>query len=131
MLDEFVLNADTTEEVLPLPTILPILSAPPIPARKITERSAFEKADKRVRRKLYKYIEKLEELAMGVLIQKEDKKTGLPTIYKVAPSREALQYLIDRGLGRIPQRFEMSGNDGGPLEIVPWAGPPNTTNAAS
>jgi hypothetical protein len=31
-----------------------------------------------------------------------------------------LEFLIEHGLGKVPQRHELTGEEGGPLEIVPW-----------
>lgn len=65
------------------------------------------------------------DLAMGVTVLEEkiDETTGevVPRIYRMAPDRQALQFLIENGIGKTPQRIEMTGEDGGPLRIMPWA----------
>ena len=71
------------------------------------------------------FIGKLEELAMGITIQKVDGRTGEINIYTRPPDRQALEFLIEHGLGKVPQRHELTGGEGGPLEIIPWA-PPST-----
>ena len=70
---------------------------------------------------LPKYVKKLHELALGgFYVQKIDQKGNLK-VYTTAPDRAALEYLIERGLGKVPQRHEITGEAGGPLEILPWA----------
>lgn len=88
--------------------------------RRVTQRGAIRAADLRITRRLPKFLKKLEELAEGVLLVRPNKK-GEPVVYTQPPDRAALEYLIDRGMGRTPQRFELTGEDGGPMEIVPWA----------
>ena len=62
------------------------------------------------------FIEILRELANGVFYEKVglDKRVR---VYKREPDREAAQYLVDRALGRIPQRTELTGKDG--KDLIP------------
>lgn len=53
-------------------------------------------------------------------MQKANPKTGEEDVYRTLPDRQALIYLVNRGLGTPPQRYEITGDEGGPLEIVPW-----------
>jgi len=87
--------------------------------KKITRQEAMERAEMYVARNLPKYLKKLHELAMGIALVKET-KLG-PKVYVEAPDRQALQYLIDRGLGKLPERVELTGEEGGPVEVLPWA----------
>lgn len=111
------------------------------PPKRLTEKQAVTKAEHRVRRSLARHIAKLEELAKGVYIVEPTRKGHTPkqlilrdtetgeeevlgfglAIYKTLPSREALQYLIDRGMGKPPQRQELTGAEGTAIQIVPWA----------
>mgnify|MGYP001613334974 FL=1 len=45
------------------------------------------------------------------------------TLYTTAPNLAALQYLSDRAMGKVPQRYEITGDEGGPVEVVPWMPP--------
>lgn len=69
------------------------------------------------------FIEALEKLAMGVLVEKIDGRSGETSIYSKPPDRQALEFLIEHGLGKVPQRNELTGPEGGPLEIVAWSPP--------
>lgn len=88
--------------------------------RRISQRAAIRIADLRITRRLPKFLRKLEELAEGVLVMKSNRK-GEPAVYTQPPDRAALEYLVDRAMGRTPQRFELTGEDGGPMEVIPWA----------
>ena len=120
-----------------------IVAVPEIRApRRVTSRVAVEKAEAHVRRNLKKYLKKLEELAQGVVIAEPSKKLGdfevvvrYPqtgqetvvgqnlTLYTTAPSLPALQYLSDRAMGKTPQRYEITGDEGGAIEVIPWLPP--------
>ena len=41
-------------------------------------------------------------------------------VYKTPPNLTALQYLVDRGMGKVPTRLEVTGEDGGAISIIPW-----------
>jgi len=90
----------------------------PVVATRVSRKEAMERAELFVAKNLPKYLKKLHELAMGITAVK-DTKAG-PKIYMEPPDRQALQYLIDRGLGKIPDRVELTGEDGGPMAIIPW-----------
>jgi len=91
--------------------------------KRTSQKKAIVKAELYAARNLAKYIKLLEALANGVTVMKTNKQ-GEPEVYVTPPDRAALEYLIDRGMGRTPQRFEITGEDGGALEIVPWAPAP-------
>ena len=92
----------------------------PVVAQQVTKEELREKAEMYNAKNLPKYMKKLHELAMGVVVQRTGK--GGPTIYAIAPDRAALTYLIDRGLGKTPDRHEITGGDGEAVQmVIPWA----------
>ena len=100
-------------------TTTPISFAiPKVVPRAIRPKTAIERAEKKLQRNLPRYITKMEDLAQGVTML--EVKDGKERIYTKPPDRAALEYLIDRGMGKTPQRFEMTGADGGPVEVLPW-----------
>ena len=111
------------------------------PAQRITEDTAIEKAETHVRKRLRGYLRKIEELAKGIRIVGTTPKGHVPrelilrdpesgdeqslgfglVVYQTEPNLKALQYLSDRAMGRPPQRMELTGDGGGPMEhIIPW-----------
>lgn len=58
------------------------------------------------------------ELARGVWVE-DTGRDGTPRIYKRAPDRDAGQYLINRILGKPTERAEVTGANGGPIELKP------------
>ena len=124
----------TVREIVPL--------VEPRAPRRVTSKMAVEKAEAHVRRRLKKYIIGLEELAKGVVIAEpakrgygydvvlRDSETGEErvvgrnlTLYTTPPNLAALQYLSDRAMGKVPQRYEITGDEGGPVEVIPWMPP--------
>ena len=89
-----------------------------IVAKRISRSEAMEKSEMYVVKNLPKYLKKIHQLAMGILAIK-DTKDG-PMVYSIPPNQSALEYLVDRGLGRIPQRHEITGEGGGAIEVIPW-----------
>lgn len=110
------------------------------PPRVINEKEAIGKAEARTRKRLLKYIKKLEELAAGVYMVEPKRTMGADTelvmrdtesgeervigqnlvVYKLQPDLKALAYLIDRAMGKAPQRYEITGEEGGPVQVIPW-----------
>ncbi len=89
-------------------------------AQALTKEELREKAEMYNTKNLPKYMKKLHELAMGIVVQRIGK--GGPQIYAISPDRAALTYLIDRGLGKTPDRQEITGKDGDALQmVIPWA----------
>ena len=95
-----------------------IVDGQPKVAVQIDRAAAMEKAELYIVKRLPQYLRKIHALAMGVFAVKETKDG--PKIYAVPPDRTALEYLVNRGLGSIPQRHEVTGQAGGPMEILPW-----------
>ncbi len=89
-------------------------------AQRLTKEELREKAEMFNTKQLPKYMKKLHELAMGIVVQRIGK--GGPQIYAIAPDRAALEYLINRGLGKTPDRHEITGADGESVQmVIPWA----------
>ena len=98
-----------------------VVNGRPQVVKTIDRAEAMEKAEMFVVRNLPKYLKKMHELALGgFYVQKTDQKGNLK-VYTALPDRAAIEYLIERGLGKIPQRHEITGEGGGPLEVLPWA----------
>ena len=95
-----------------------VVDGKPKVAKVISRAEAMEKAELYIVKRLPQYLRKIHALAMGVLLSKETKDG--PKIYMVPPDRTALEYLVNRGLGSLPQRHEVTGQAGGPMEILPW-----------
>ena len=101
---------------------------------------AIARADAWTRRRLQRNLAKLMELAEGVLVAAtapkgekprqlilRDLETGKEevvgfglVVYRQPPNLTALQYLVDRGMGKVPSRLEITGNEGGPVAVIPW-----------
>ena len=86
--------------------------------RPITKSEAVEKSELYVAKNLTKYLKKLHALAMGITVA--GLKRGEAVVYEVPPDRAALETLIERGMGKAPQRHEITGEGGGAVEIIPW-----------
>ena len=113
---------------------------PARPPQRIDENTAIEKAEKHVRRSLKGYLRNIEKLGKGLLIvgpapkgkpSRElilrDPETGTEEslgygleVFQTLPNLKALQYLADRAMGRPAQSMAITGDGGGPLEVVPW-----------
>lgn len=92
----------------------------PVVAQALTKEELREKAEMYNVKNLPRYMKKLHELAMGIVVQRVSK--GGPQIYAIGPDRAALEYLLNRGLGKTPDRHEITGADGGAIEtVIPWA----------
>ncbi len=92
----------------------------PVVAQQLTKEELREKAEMYNVKNLPKYMKKLHELAMGIVVQRIGK--GGPQIYAIAPDRAALEYLLNRGLGKTPDRHEITGAEGEAVQmVIPWA----------
>jgi len=72
------------------------------------------KAEKRIADRLADYIDNLQQLADGVMVQ-EEVLPGQLIIYKRPPDRQANEYLLNRIMGKPTERKEHSFPDK-PLE---------------
>jgi hypothetical protein len=102
-----------TGEIIPAP-----VREVKVRTKRIRHKQAIEKAEMYAARNLPKYIQLLESLARGVLVQ-EDTKTG-PEVYRTPPDRQALQYLMDRGMGKAVSKMEITGEDGAAIVVTPY-----------
>lgn len=77
------------------------------------------KAEKRIADRLPSLIDKMLDLADGVLVEETD-LNGEKTVYQRPPDRVALIYLIDRIMGKPTEQIqqEISGKNGGPIAIT-------------
>ena len=84
----------------------------------------IEDVDRVIRGMMPVLIDRMLELALGVCIQdqKVNPKTGdvEQKVFRVPPDRQALQYLMENVIGKVPQRVELTGKDGGAIEVIPW-----------
>jgi hypothetical protein len=76
----------------------------------------IEEADLQIAGRLPHLIEKLFELAEGVNVQ-GCSLDGEEKVYTRPPCYKSLSYLVDRVMGRPTQATEVSGPDGGPMEV--------------
>lgn len=106
--------------------LIPVSLEPKRLPKRIRKQEAIEIAEKQMARNLPKYLHKLEELAFGKVLLTKTTKEGDVIIYEVPPDRQALQFLIEHAKGKAPQRFELTGEDGGPMTVMAWAPPPIT-----
>lgn len=71
----------------------------------------------KMREKFSDVIDAQIELACGIAIIDKKDDTG-ERIFDRPPSAEAGKFLAEQTMGKAPQRVEMSGPDGGPIETV-------------
>ena len=110
------------------------------PPRLVDRRTAIEKAEGWARKQLQGNLRRLVELARGVYAVGPAPKGQRPrylvlrdpesgheevigfgiVVYKTVPNLAALQYLVDRGMGKVPTRVEITGADEGPVQFMPW-----------
>lgn len=99
-------------------------SLTPAEEASLTSLMQLDDVDKVIRAALPILISRMMDLALGVFVEvsKVNSKTGdvETRVYQVPPDRQALQYLIENVVGKVPQRVELTGKDGGAVEIVPW-----------
>lgn len=72
------------------------------------------RAEKRIADRLPWLIDQQFELAEGVLA--EEGKDGEEKVYKRPPDRQAVEYLLNRIMGKPTERQELTGKDGEPLD---------------
>jgi hypothetical protein len=92
----------------------------------------IEEAERAIQKQLPALIDRLTDLAMGVLVaviephERENPETGeievVPEqrIYRLQPDKDALKYLTERVLGRVPQRVELKGTVDNTFTVIPW-----------
>ncbi|MDE1850048.1 MAG: hypothetical protein KGI00_04950 [Candidatus Micrarchaeota archaeon] len=81
-------------------------------------------AEQRIRKVLPDLLDRMIDLALGALAVGIviDEETGEPTprVYRTLPDQRALSFLIEHSIGKVPQRVELTGSEGKPMEIIPW-----------
>lgn len=99
--------------------------------KKIAKMS-IEDAENAIASELPRLLERLNDLAMGVIVavierhEEEDPETGeirdVPEqrVYRMPPDKDALKYLTERVMGRVPQRLELSGELKETFRVIPW-----------
>ena len=80
---------------------------------------AIAKAEKRIADNLPMLIDKALELAEGVLVEDINIVTMQKSVYQKPPDLGSIKYLVDRIMGKPTERQEISGQDGGPIELRP------------
>lgn len=73
------------------------------------------KAEKRIADRLPALVEKLFELADGIAVQVVD-DDGVQ-VYTRPPDRQAIEYLLNRIMGKPTERKEITGADGGMIGV--------------
>lgn len=68
---------------------------------------AIARAEARIAKNLSRYIEHMEALAEGVMVQ-EEPVPGVPIIYQRPPDRQANEYLINRIMGKPTERTDVN-----------------------
>ncbi|KKK99528.1 hypothetical protein LCGC14_2631850 [marine sediment metagenome] len=106
----------------PIPITGEIIPAPirevKVRTKRIRHKQAIEKAEMMAARNLPKYFKLLEALSRGVLVVEIVK--GKEEVYRTPPDRQALQYLMDRGMGKAVSKTEITGEDGAPIVVTPY-----------
>jgi len=108
-------------DVIYIATRVPVPSTTDGLPVKLRLQDAIDRADRYLSKRLVRYLKKLEELALGIVVQEEDRISGKPRIYGKAPDRQALESLIAYTMGKPVTRTEITGEGGAPIGIVAWA----------
>jgi hypothetical protein len=74
--------------------------------------SEITKADRRIAKNLVRYIENMEQLADGLMLEETDTRTGRTRVYTTAPDRQANEYLINRIMGKPTERVDQEHSGG-------------------
>lgn len=81
------------------------------------------KAEKKISDKLPWLIDQMMELATGVVVQELD-KDGTPRIYQRPPDRQAIEYLVNRVMGKPTERNDVT------ISAEQWIFDPSETTDA-
>jgi hypothetical protein len=79
--------------------------------------SQIRKAEKRIADRLPELVDNLLRLATGVVVQDVDVESGEVLVYSKPPDYKANEYLLNRIMGKPTERQEVTGQDGGPVEV--------------
>ncbi len=102
------------------PETLPVPRMGKTPKR-IRHAQQIDKAELYLAKNLLLFMNDLIVLARGYGKIMEN-KDGEEYVYYIPPDRQALEYLINRGMGKVPTKVEITGEDGGPVqaEFIAW-----------
>ncbi len=75
------------------------------------------RAEKQIADRLPMIVDRLLELAAGVLVQDVDQHTGEVRVYQAKPDRQAAEYLVNRILGKPVEQQHVTGDDKWPLRM--------------
>jgi hypothetical protein len=78
------------------------------PRKSEQNKGLIVKAEKQIGDKLPILLEHMLELAQGVMVEKYDWKKGERRVYKEAPDYKALEYLINRVMGKPTDKKEIA-----------------------
>lgn len=81
-------------------------------------RPQINRAEKRIVDKLPQLVDRMLDLANGIMVEDTNDLTGETKVYLRAPDRQAGEYLINRIMGRPTERHEVDGDIGGRLHII-------------
>ena len=87
--------------------------------------TAIERAEKQIRDRLPEVVDKMLELAMGVLVEEQTLEGRF--IYQKPPDYKAAAYLIDRIMGKPTERQEQTTEGGLTIKVVYADVDPNAT----
>lgn len=100
------------------------MSSAPFPKRLLKQPDVLKKIEARSDDLLSALI----DLALGhyVTIAKFNRLTGQveTRVYAQPPDYKALAFLMENVIGKVPNRLEITGEDGGPVKIVPYMSMP-------
>lgn len=80
--------------------------------------TAIEKAERQIRDRLPELIDRMFELASGVLVEGVDPQTAKTFIYQKPPEYKAISYLVDRIMGKPTERQEQTHEGGLTIRVV-------------
>lgn len=75
--------------------------------------------EREIAKKLPTLLQAIYDLAVGVYIGEEG-EDGTVRVYRERPDRQALQWLLERVLGKTPERHELVALDNVAM-VIPWA----------
>lgn len=79
----------------------------PTALKRIIHATPIQQAEGKIRDRLPWLVDQMMVLAEGVVIQKAD-KLGRPMIYEAPPDRAAIEYLMDRIMGKPKQPVDVT-----------------------
>jgi len=87
-------------------------------SRQDQKRQHIAETEREIAKKLPTLLQAIYDLAVGVYVS-EETKDGDVHVYREKPDRQALQWLMERVLGKTPERHELVALDGTAI-VIPW-----------